>query len=186
MVNAPDWIKQDKKLLLLFTRCHSQPRCIQSTLGHLAIMDMSLLQTESTSIPGWNYKKMYGNNSSFKGSAIVEFGPEVTFLLFFFCYTRQLGLLWTLARLDAEWLYKWQSRGCLLWKELTVNTDKHITYWDNPVTNGLAYPAQCKSLSFMNKTSEISIAQMGLKGFNTVMNNITYLSVSQEDWNTAD
>ena len=73
MVNAPDWIKQDKKLLLLFTRCHSQPRCIQSTLGHLAIMDMSLLQTESTSFPGWNYKKMYGNNSSFKGSAIVEF-----------------------------------------------------------------------------------------------------------------
>ena len=40
--------------------------------------------------------------------AIVEFenltsySPELTFLLFFFCYTRQLGLLWTLARLDAE------------------------------------------------------------------------------------
>ena len=73
MVNAPDWIKQDKKLLSSFTRCHSQPRCIQYTLGHLAIMDMSLLQTESTSFPGWNYKKMYGNNLSFKGSAIVEF-----------------------------------------------------------------------------------------------------------------
>lgn len=116
MFNVSDWIKQDKTLLWSFPRCLSQPRCIQSTLGHLAIMDMPLLQTESTSLAETTRKCME-TVQALRTPIIVEFET-----LYFLCSWTNifsaLSLLhkttWTLACEQALYSPPPQSpRGCL-------------------------------------------------------------------------